>query len=641
MNEGQVTGTRMAITIGLHLRGSTIGLLFAAIGTLRTRGLSDGIAIMTTDGKSHQTIIEERGAGGIGVGVGAEVTVVREVTLEMRGHVAGGQGRLGIETTATVLVMRGLRMMRGKMRKRWIELGLSLLRLSISATFLITQLKVRIAMRIAIYSSSLSSASSWPLAVDLYSFIWERFTVVDESRAFSFRLGRDEATGRTKGSAFIDFEHLEASKAFVELCDGQGLFFPKKPFINPDPNPGYPPAQLSAGAGGAEDFIRLRVEFSQNLPRPQNEVVPATSNKVPVLDDWLCLACNVLNFARRHECFQCSAPRMPDSQVVKSDRGPMKRPTSCLCIQGSALASIDEDRIRRLFSGQAAVTDVRLIRDKRNKAGVIAYVRYGSVAEAARALSLLQGVVPSGSSSGLNLAFSRDVFKGESSGLESNHSLRQAADATNTWQPKEFGSDDGGGGGGWEPKAFNEAKDEEPQATVVKAESSQATSSGFVLDPASGYYYDAKSGYYYDPKTSLYYHSSTKHWYQFNQSTGEYKAVTTQASTTSASAPSTTYAPNPDPTPAPKASEQVAAEKVAVPAEPSAPVTKKASAVIGAAPQLNPGGLLLAAIQMDEKAKAKLKMESAPVPVPSAPIQGVIHKGKWANKKKQEAGVKD
>jgi hypothetical protein len=589
---------------------NTDHLVMSTIDMTGTRGTLNDAMSMTTDGRSQ--IIKRRGAGWLaGAGAGTDATT------EMR----GGHGRQERGEIVTDTSMGGARRSfahkrttRGKGRLRT-EPEPSPRQLFISATSPTMQLKVRI-LRLSPcpYHPLITGLD---LAVELYSFIFEGFTGTDEGRSFSFRLNRDEATGRTRGSAFIDFLHLEASKAFVELCDGAGLFFPKQP----NPNPGFPQPLL-----GPEEYVRLRVEFSKNLPRAHNE--EDTGHKVPVLDDWLCPACNILNFARRHECFQCQAPRMPDAQVVRSERGPMKRPTACISIQGEALMHMEEERIKRLFSGQAAVTDVRLIRDKRSKAGVLAYVRYGSVSEAARALSLLQGVVPSGSSSGLVLSFSRDVFKDQPSGNERDQA--KPVETHQSWEPKEFGD-----AGGWEPKAFDESKEEESKNAEPKAEPSSqaATSSGFILDPASGYYYDAKSGYYYDPKTSLYYHSSTKHWYSFNQASGEYKVIT-QTSTATVTA---TADPAPKATFDPFVGPEV---KPAGPSEPSASQAKKASAVIGAAPQLNPDGLLLAAFQMDEKieaAKAKPKTDpSLEPPAPVQPIQGVIHKGKWADKKKKQ-----
>lgn len=97
----------------------------------------------------------------------------------------------------------------------------------------------------------------------------------------------------------------------------------------------------------------------------------------------------------------------------------------------------------------------------------------------------------------------------------------------------------------------------------------------------AGYYYDAGSGYYYDANTGLYYHPTTQQWYSYDQSTGQYTTVSSTGTSTAGQA-------------ALASAENVVNASKAIAAKPAA----RKGAVIGAAPQLNPQGLLAAAHQL-------------------------------------------
>ena len=48
----------------------------------------------------------------------------------------------------------------------------------------------------------------------------------------------------------------------------------------------------------------------------------------------------------------------------------------------------------------------------------------------------------------------------------------------------------------------------------------------------AGYYYHAPSGYYYDANSGLYFDSSDQHWKSYDESSGQYIAVESQAEAT-------------------------------------------------------------------------------------------------------------
>lgn len=134
----------------------------------------------------------------------------------------------------------------------------------------------------------------------------------------------------------------------------------------------------------------------------------------------------------------------------------------------------------------------------------------------------------------------------------------------------------------------------------------EETRAGFVYDQASGYWYDAASGYYYDANTSLYYHRSTNVWYSYDHATGQYAAVgggeDSSANATVDKPEGSTASMSQGGAGTASAVTAVATSgtsrqtSLAVAAKPTKTgVTKRAGAIIGAAPVLNAQGLLAAA----------------------------------------------
>lgn len=186
----------------------------------------------------------------------------------------------------------------------------------------------------------------------------------------------------------------------------------------------------------------------------------------------------------------------------------------------------------------------------------------------------------------------------------------------------------------WEPKAFDEAAvdvEQEQIKDVKKEKVAIDQDGGYEFDPASGYLTHTSTGYLYDSNTGLYFHPQLQQWGTVNMSTGQFEQYESKKSTIIT---------------APSGGGGTKAAKVAV---------------IGAAPQINTEALRLAE---EERKERKLQQEeqllvdteskhtccgggdggskeqgkkSAPAGAgsnaPAGQVQGVVHRGKWAQRR--------
>jgi len=191
---------------------------------------------------------------------------------------------------------------------------------------------------------------------------------------------------------------------------------------------------------------------------------------------------------------------------------------------------------------------------------------------------------------------------------------------------------------GWEPKAFDAAAvdvEQEQRGNQIKEESLEKKEKrandqqdGYQLDPISGYLKHTRTGYLYDSNTGLYFHPSLQQWGTVNVSTGQFEQYDSNKSTV----------------PAPRG--------IGGSSGSSAGGGTKApkAAVIGAAPQINTDALRLAE---EERKQRKLQEEQLLVDTerkvagggggdgnekgnknsPAGQVQGVVHRGKWAQKR--------
>lgn len=195
---------------------------------------------------------------------------------------------------------------------------------------------------------------------------------------------------------------------------------------------------------------------------------------------------------------------------------------------------------------------------------------------------------------------------------------------------------------------------------------------GFVYDPGSGFLFDAASGYYHDANTGLYCHPDLEGgaWGAFDES-GSFLPIREEETNGSGGATAGTAAMavpegaagTSAGTHTPQGRDDIGVQPGHDVARPSQlpPSTARAmapkktgrnAAVIGAAPKLDSQGLLALARLSEERERRQQEKErkgcgNAAEPsgvgssnvtgmpanlAPAAPVQGVLHRGKWANR---------
>ncbi|KAL6771952.1 hypothetical protein ACKKBG_A28410 [Auxenochlorella protothecoides x Auxenochlorella symbiontica] len=185
-------------------------------------------------------------------------------------------------------------------------------------------------------------------------------------------------------------------------------------------------------------------------------------------------------------------------------------------------------------------------------------------------------------------------------------------------------------------------------STTEEASQAPSAAPGFAYDPASGYMYDPGSGYYYDANSGMYCHPSLGVWGTLDGETGAFAPYQEPglASTGVSSAAEASLAAAHETIEQERRRAAGAATVAASGPGPGAAQTQqpRRSAVIGAAPQLDAQGLFEAARALqqreDEKARAASSAhrppaaKSAPAPIPATKpaVQGVVHRGKWAQR---------
>eukprot|EP00798_Chlamydomonas_sp_ICE-L_P000481 gene480-1887_t len=186
------------------------------------------------------------------------------------------------------------------------------------------------------------------------------------------RLGRDRASGKSKGYAFAEFASEEDASRVFDARDslqveGRRLVI--------EFSSGTPP---QAGGGGSVSGS------GPPLGRGNGGSEPA--RPIPVLNDWICPRCSAVNFARRLECFQCSSVRPANPQRISADEGPSP------ILKVSGLEDFVTDAwLHNVCSGFANPIDVRLVNDRFTGAPRgFAFVEFATAADAARVLHGLQ-----------------------------------------------------------------------------------------------------------------------------------------------------------------------------------------------------------------------------------------------------------
>ncbi|KAK9819581.1 hypothetical protein WJX81_006628 [Elliptochloris bilobata] len=396
------------------------------------------------------------------------------------------------------------------------------------------------------------------------------------------RITKDRATGLSRGFAFVDFTSVEEARALMEAPGRHGLALHDEILkfeysIAPQPTVGG--GDGGRGAGGA-----------------------------PL--DWVCGMCQAVNFSRRLECYQCSTPRPSDPLRITAE----PEAPSCVLKVSGLEPHISEEVLEAMAAAVVPVREVRGVRDKFTGAPRgFCFLHLFSIADAARAMQLLQGASVEGQASTLRLCYARERAAPTGAAADALDAA-QAMSAYSAWEPKEFdGAEPEPAAPGEVPQEANPNPASAPAASesydpfaraagaptdgaAMGGESAQA---GFVYDAASGYYYDAHSGYYYDANSGLYFDSSSQCWLAQDPATGEYQPYPATG-TAAQAADSVSTAAQAAAAMADAAAAQAAAQAAAlaqlhapeVVYQPKAAPARKRGAVIGSKPQLNAQGLL-------------------------------------------------
>jgi hypothetical protein len=391
-----------------------------------------------------------------------------------------------------------------------------------------------------------------------------------------------------------------------------------------------------------------RLRLAPAAPSPALAAPPAHPDL-----DWRCAACRALNFARRAEC-QCGAPRGRDSVAVHPDD-----PTHVLRIsnleEGTGQAALEE-----AIKPHAPLKALRLVRDRATGAPRgVAFAHFYSAAEAGAAMAALDGQRVAGQRWRLRISYAQDRYEnceGEGEAPPGAAALERAG-----WQPKAFDEDEAGvdvdlGVDPLEAAAAAAAAKEEERAAAA-----QGAPEGFTPDAASGYLLDAGSGLLYDAATGFYFHPQLQRWGSYDRAAGAFTpygdgdgdgaqpaaaaaGVTTAAQDTSEMPNAELYAS--------RAAQLAQQAELALQAAPRVSVVRRQGAVIGAAPQLGARGLIAAAMAAEERAAALREQQRAEEARSAAaaakaaadaaaatPVQGIIHRGKWASRRRGAAAA--
>lgn len=223
--------------------------------------------------------------------------------------------------------------------------------------------------------------------------------------------------------------------------------------------------------------------------------------------DWICTQCNTMNFARRHECFQCQAPRQGNSVAVE-DTAPQIDPRLIQRERETTLLVRDipehtsEHEVRVAFNPFGQIYEVRHLPER-----CLAFVEFDEPRSLQQAMRQAKdhGIRIDGSYVNVTVARGRDnpPSNGDKSGAHA--AIEQAmamAQARN-------------GGGDADAQGFGQGQD----------------SSDFKLDPNTGFYYNDKTQQYYDEKSGVYYTHKDGSCYYFDPSKQEYVACAAIGST--------------------------------------------------------------------------------------------------------------
>lgn len=425
-------------------------------------------------------------------------------------------------------------------------------------------------------------------------------------------------------------------------------------------------ASLEAGLDDgrdAEPYLSEAVRSRRSPPADGRQQPPPHWEPPPQKtprEDWVCGRCQALNFGRRQACFVCSSSR--EGVQAAGAREVRQRASSTLRVTGLS-RHVDGPALQAVFRPVAEVKEVRIVRGPGGPTAPAdsAFVVFSSHQEASQALAAVQTHTEAleAQFGPLTIEFAEEGLRGGEAAqveLGPNGVLEGTS-----WEPASFEEQETGDaeaaaapvavdcerpGDGPGSSAVMEARGH--GSTTEEASQAPSAAPGFAYDPASGYMYDPGSGYYYDANSGMYCHPSLGVWGTLDGETGAFAPYQEPglASTGVSSAAEASLAAAHETIEQERRRAAGAATVAASGPGPGAAQTQqpRRSAVIGAAPQLDAQGLFEAARALqqreDEKARAASSAhrppaaKSAPAPIPATKpaVQGVVHRGKWAQR---------
>ena len=386
---------------------------------------------------------------------------------------------------------------------------------------------------------------------------------------------------------------------------------------------------------------RLRLTY-YHPPLPPRGILRST--------DWFCpnADCKTLNLARRSNCFSCQAPRTAEVECIDPSV-----PTNVLKINNLG-PEVTEEELEYMIKPYVGVTFVRVVVDKGGMPLGFGWAHFRSVEDAKVAKEALDGMQVAGTKLKLRVRFGRDVKErgsvgggsAKKGGEQQQEQQQVEEEEEEEGRAVEEGVGDVGkdihqgkkrkkknkkkksvGGGddvddtsiavGWEPKAFDDVDDNddnnnESDVSKQKKEShvlEYDAASGYMVEVATGLFLDSNTGYYFDPIQQV--------WGTKDPNNPRTVIPYTTATTAAAAA-----ATPPTPT-ATKKKDGITNNQIE---------RNVVGAVVAAAPQVDAAALeqrarLLLLLQEEEEVAAKEEKEMG------APVKGVLHKGKWANRR--------
>jgi RNA-binding protein 5/10 len=208
----------------------------------------------------------------------------------------------------------------------------------------------------------------------------EKFVSIRHVRVIRQHSRHSRSTNQSRGFAFVDFPSVDAARHLMESNTRFSLELDNARL--------YLEYSRSEEAGGGAD-----------LTVPTLPVLGAPPTRQA---DWFCDSCRVVNFARRFECFQCSAPRSEHADLVPSSEGVLDgssshllldgRPTTCLVVNGLEPHTPENSLRRAIASIGVKTKDVRVVKSKHTlESRGFAFVDFFSVEDAAKTLGKLNG----------------------------------------------------------------------------------------------------------------------------------------------------------------------------------------------------------------------------------------------------------